>query len=285
MMPSSHNRTPPYNAASAWRGAWNPTAAYNVGDWVTYANAVYIAQVGNVDLAPTHGGASWTRVVNGSSSPGTLSPVMPSWLWVKADAGLLTSTGAACPQGGGVATWKDQSGNGHDLTVPLGGTAPTLLVSQETRLPGVFFGDAVTDELANLVNPATGHTSLVIANWNPVGTAQMWGDGAEWEGIYAGEYSLYQTGQALLSGVGQDASLHLHAFYTGGLANPNGFLQVDNNPAQTVNGMNAYTSFHISNHVTQPFTGYVYEIMVWNQQLTPAQIALAGTYLLNKWGF
>jgi hypothetical protein len=50
-------------------------------------------------------------------------------LWLKADAGCLNSSATACTNGQSVATWQDQSGNGHNATQGGCGAEPTYVAS------------------------------------------------------------------------------------------------------------------------------------------------------------
>lgn len=216
--------------------------------------------------------------------PGGLLLPTPSWSWYRADMGVFQAVGSPAAAGQKVAIWQDQSGWGHDLTVRIGATPPSLAVDTVTNEVGVYFGAAATDEISNGLNPGGPTTSLLVARFTGSGATQMWGDGTEFLGIYGIDYMAFQPGQTIDSGTGEDLALHLHTFYSGGTLNPNGYYQVDLKASHTSNNQNAFNNFMISNQATQPFSGYVYEVMVFQGQLSLTQIANLQTYLRTKWG-
>lgn len=272
------------NVASAWQAAWNLTAGYNPGDMVTYARAVYIAKAANSGLPPGTNPAAWILLTPGSCCSTRPPSPVPSWLWWQSDRNNLNPSGVVAVPSQSISIAIDYSLLSHNGTAPTGATPPGYQTDPVVGVPGWYFGYAVTDELSNAVNPASAQTSFVVARFLAGGTTQMWGDTSEFIGIYGSTYQAFQPGLTLNSGVAQDLALHLHTVYTGEPTNPDGFYQVDLNPAAAGNNFNAYTSFHISNHATQPFKGFVFEVMTYNSQLSTSDIASVQTYLRNKWG-
>jgi len=66
------------------------------------------------------------RQATAETQPGDIPGLL---MWLKADAGLEDSNGDPVAQGGAVATWRDQSGNGWDAVAPDPRSAPTLETS------------------------------------------------------------------------------------------------------------------------------------------------------------
>ncbi len=86
------------------------------------------------------------RAGGGAWSPLDLAPA----LWLKADAGLLQTSGgsAALSDGDPVGQWQDQSGNGKHFAVVTGGFRPTLQTAEQNSLPVVRF-DGIDDVLSS----------------------------------------------------------------------------------------------------------------------------------------
>jgi hypothetical protein len=117
-------------------------------------------------------------------------------LWVRAES--LVSLANNAP----VATWKDESGNSHDLVQATGSKRP-LYVGNVEGLPGVTF-DGVDDVLATAGNAfATDtHTILMVARPSQVGNFDWVGTG----GTNAGDVLLQ---------VGDDQTVHGHVWRAG----------------------------------------------------------------------
>ena len=66
--------------------------------------------------------------------------------WFKADRGIIKVDG-----GNGVATWQDQSGNGHDANAPsAAGTQPTFAVAGMNGKDALYFNGAQTEPYPRL---------------------------------------------------------------------------------------------------------------------------------------
>lgn len=67
-----------------------------------------------------------------------LSPTPGMALWMEANVGVLDGSGNPCTNGGAVATWQDQSGNGNDLTAS-GAQRPTFETGVLNSKPVIRF--------------------------------------------------------------------------------------------------------------------------------------------------
>lgn len=121
--------------------------------------------------------------------PLSLSPA----LWLKADAGLYTTSGGSTPataDGDPVGRWEDQSGNSRHLLQATAGLRPTLKLAIKNSRSVVRF-DGLDDWMRASFTLNQPHTRFIVFKFRstPAG-----GVGAVADGVAPFQYSVYVSG-------------------------------------------------------------------------------------------
>lgn len=129
----------------------------------------------------------------GSPLPATAAPASSPLLWLRADAGVASSSSK-------VYQWNDQSGNGKHATMTVASRQPTLVTGALNGLPVIRFGGAQSMYLTNPANPTTFTVFIVGRNSDPTENFSMiLGPG----GTYPNNQLRWENGsQALFVGTG-----------------------------------------------------------------------------------
>ena len=222
-------------------------------------------------------------------------------LWLRADTLALSNNDP-------VATWNDESGQGNHATQGTGGNQPVYLTNQQNSLPGVSFTAASTHYLvangvAALQNGSDkAFTAFVVArndlatggstilNWANSATTQQrmlvdFGsvfrsirrDDAGSQVIVSGTNPLGTVAGARLATTSFSGTAV--AFYLDAAANGSG--------AQNVGTMTidifAIGAHFRSGSAQVPWDGTLYEVVIYDTELTGTNRGLVETYLDTKW--
>ncbi len=103
-------------------------------------------------------------------------------LWLKADVGVLDSSGRAPGETGfdatEIATWQDQSGNSHNVTQTMSSKMPDYVTSVVNGQPALRFSGA--ENLINAsYNPALGFTIFSVVKSSDAASIRGWFGGGD----------------------------------------------------------------------------------------------------------
>lgn len=209
--------------------------------------------------------------------------------WYKADVGVLKTGGAPATDGDAIDTVNDQSGNGYNLTVQAG--VPVFTANVGNGLPGLSF-----DGVSLLKNASI----LAAGNWGgAVGTeivcclpinTNYWVALTGSDGTGNWRYGLGANGyfaefrSARLTNYPTSVPYGKHITFTI-VSGTNYYVRI--NGAQSANqatawGLNA-TMYLGGAALGSAMAGYIFEFMLFNAELSTAQIAQNETYLASKW--
>ncbi len=228
--------------------------------------------------------------VVGAWSPKSLTGLV---LWLRADS----ITGDA---GASVATWADQSGQGHDALQSVAIRQPTLAAGWKNGHPAVAFanGAYLLSTATSLVSPNSAYSvlavgqaqapaqgSLLTIRTTAPAAASIW---------YAVGGTTYVHNGSQVATVAQDLSTTLEApfwsvhRYTGGGATPRAFLD---GTEETVTGSQTDEStglagFYVgTNAAGQAWTGDIAELVVVANALSDGDRASWDTYVKSRYAF
>lgn len=222
-------------------------------------------------------------------------PVSPPYTvnllgWYKADVGVLKTGGAAAGDGDAINTVNDQSGNGYNLTVA--NSIPTYTTNAGNGLPAMVFDNASLLSNASI---------LGVGNWGgAVGTeivccmpingnyfVALTGSDNTGNWRYSGGANGYfaEFRNARLTGYPTSVPYSKHIIFTIVSGAVNYFVRV--NGAQGSNqapswGVNA-TMYLGGTSASTAMAGFIFEFMLFNAELSTAQIAQNEAYLASKW--
>lgn len=218
-------------------------------------------------------------------SPAQLQSLLT--LWVYGGAGIS-------PAGGPVATWADQSGNGHNLTQATGTKQPTFnATGAPNNLPCVT-ADGVTQFLSGTVPLTQPYEVFAVAKWvsGTAGTL-MDGNGGNnarcWQGSSGtldfstdastdtiGHISLTLTAWSRLN-------IQVNGTTSAGSWGATPFVQISGTGAGTVSATSLFL-YIFGNGSADPGNISIAEFIVCNQILSAANRALFTGYLQSKYG-
>lgn len=219
-------------------------------------------------------------------------------LWLRADSLALANNDP-------VATWNDESGQGNHATQATSGNRPVYLTNQQNSLPGVSFTAASTHYLvANGVaalqngNDLPFTAILVVKSTLTSGTVLNWANSATTQqrmlmdlgGVNrtirrdnAGSQVIVNATNLLGDTVARIATTSFSgttvSFFLDGAANGSG--------AQNVGTMTidifAIGAHFRSGSAQAPWGGIVFEVVIYDTELTGTNRGLVETYLDTKW--
>lgn len=231
----------------------------------------------------------------GPSSAG-FDPLSISGLkgWFIATTELLQTVAGspATADGDRVGEWGDQSGGNNDLFQATAGKRGTLKLNIQNGLPVVRF-DGIDDHLASSAVDPPGlsqpTTLFAVAKTTTTATAQKLFDGEtdrQVMGYTATAQFEFYAGTGGMRGTA-DTSFHVLCYrYNAG----SGFFRLDG--TQQGATFNAGDNMALDRFIvgiaadvtSQPFSGDVGEILVYDAALSAAQIQQVEGYLRSKWG-
>jgi len=218
--------------------------------------------------APAGGGGGWT--------PASASSL---FFWFKSDTGVLAAGGGAASNTDPVATWQDQSGNGHHLTQTVSANRPVFETGILNSLPGVHFlsqtpnasfmsnADAVTQNqpffIMVVLKTASNTTAINLPTIfdNPAGSGnrpRMFLNNGFTDGFCCLETSTGGT-QDLTTGVAA-ANSTAYYFY-GGFNGASSIVRFSSGTEQSGSQKaDALNTFQFSNDGATPYWGYLLEM-------------------------
>lgn len=240
-------------------------------------------------------------------------------LWLKADAGVYTDAGITpATNGQPVQQWNDQSGNGNDVTQTNNPNKPVFITQDASAAPALYFDGAngnmfLNNTTSNLVSSGSARTVFVAArrNCSAHGSGVLGGTlftfrrgglintltyGANSYGapvyIYSdnngvGNNNAAVNGSAIDSAFSPVVITYKVPAAGGQLqCNINGISQTVNQGSGSVTAETGSTGFTVGDREDQvdlDWTGWIYEVIVYNRTLTGTEIAQVEAYLRNKY--
>jgi len=234
-------------------------------------------------------------------------------LWYDAsesNAAYIQDSGGSAPVNGeGVAAWIDKQGAGRDANQSTGTRQPLWSASQQNSLGTLLF-DGVNDVMT--LNPIgswalslPGQTTYIVLKANALtGTPRVtqtntngfqffwdstWGvetAGGRAKSTFAGDTSNYYYMGQILDGtqVNGDITVQNNARLRMRINGAQQSLTFSTNVGTTTSP--SATGLFVgadSQPVTNPFSGYIGEILIWTRTLNTSEILAIETYLSDKW--
>jgi hypothetical protein len=190
----------------------------------------------------------------------------------------------------GVHTWRDLSGNGHDLTQATGSNKPALIPNQQNNLPVVQF-DGIDDFINNpfvldlIPQPFTVISALKSVNPTPPPAGEfMVSDGFSAHDNDANNYALLQ-GSAQIRFASPNPGLAEPEVLTGVFNGSSSYMRQDGDTGSFVTASSNMHQVVIGarNNGTFPWPGNFFEHVVYNRELTTQEIESVEAYLTAKW--
>ncbi len=241
-------------------------------------------------------------------------------LWLKADAEVYTDAGITlATDGQAVQQWNDQSGNGNHVTQSTTINKPTYKSPDATARPALYFDGVnkkvfLNNTVSNLVTAGAARTVFVVARrdcnahaggvlggtlftFRRGGLINTLTYGANSYGtpvyIYSdnngvGNNNASITGTAIDSAFSPTVVTYkIPAAGSQVQCNLNGVAQTVNQGAGSVTTETGTTGFTVGDREDQvdlDWSGWIYEVIVYNRSLTAAEIIQVENYLKNKYG-
>jgi len=228
-------------------------------------------------------------------------------LWLDASDGstLFTDsagTTAATADGDPIGCWKDKSGNAKNAIQANGQKKPVLKINAKNSKNTIRY-DGVDDSMANAVGltsgtysgvihvffaaskPTSGGTYFVERQSSPCKAFFFWeiGPFIESDGvIYANtmtnaSYSLFKTNGSVVS--------HITSGIAGSVVSVNkSSVTLNTNQYASVSGSAGYILAERESNHGQRWPGDYFELLVYTNTLTSAEMQNVENYLMNKWG-
>lgn len=213
-------------------------------------------------------------------------------LWVKADAGtyqddLFTTPAAA--DGDPVGGWKDQGTLGNHLTQATAGHRPLLKLNQVGSLP-MILADGVDDIIASQPLAAlTARTLFLVGKRSAYQVTQrIWGLESSEASVFDNNatWGYYKANGGVVNLGGDPTTLSMITFRQTAAAVATAqigtaattALALDGPPGQRID---LFASTHSG---TDPFSGWIAEMLHYSRALTPSEITLVQAYLTRRWG-
>lgn len=224
--------------------------------------------------------------------------------WYKSDAGVFEDAGTdPAEDGDTIRQWNDQSGNNLHIGQEVAANKPLYQTEIENSLPGVqfvstdFFTNAGlpvaaapftiymvarSSDAVNLQYPLV----LVTLDSSTVGFYFGWygagvGDPIIWQAIDTGGSSAITTtgysANVTAIGTAQEASTTSRSVWING-----GSVGSNTDSRSPTLGVPQFSVG--AERITDPFTGYIFEIVIVNTADNEAARAQMETYLSTKWG-
>lgn len=240
-------------------------------------------------------------------------------LWLKADAGAYTDAGVTLATNGQpVQQWNDQSGNGNHVTQTTAVNKPVFKSPDATGKQALYFDGTngkifLNNTTSNLVTGGTARTVFVVARrdcnahaggvlggtlftFRRAGIINTLTYGSNSYGtpvyIYSDNNGVGNN-NASITGTAIDSAFS-PTIVTYKIPAAGGQVQCNlNSVAQTVNqgsgsvttetGTTGFTVGDREDQVDLDWSGWIYEVIVYNRSLSAAEIAQVESYLKNKY--
>lgn len=235
-------------------------------------------------------------------------------LWYDAaesnSAYIQDSGGAAPTNGEGVEKWIDKQGAGRDANQTTGTRQPTWQASQQNGLGTILF-DGVNDVMT--LNPIgswalslTGQTTYIVVKANALtGTPRVTQTNTGGYQFFWDTYWGIETagGRAKSANAGNTTNyIYMGMILDGSQTDPDTTIQNNLRLKFRINGTQQTLTFSTnvgtatsgsatglfvgadSQPVSNPFSGYIGELLIWTRTLNTSEILAIETYLSDKWG-
>lgn len=224
-------------------------------------------------------------------SPTDLASLV-AW-WDFSDATTLFTDAGTTPvasDGDRIYRANDKSGNGFYQQQATSGNRPAYKVGIQNGKSAAYLDAARLDAMtsASVAGQYPGNAATVFIAFTPdndlaytvlnTNSSDTWwrfdGDGKAYMGVYRSTridaaYSAESSGD-LLYAIASDNSAY--KVWSGGTSK-----------LSTTGAFNADVTVSLSNDVTRPFSGWVYEVVICNAVLSTADMNTLGAYLGTKW--
>jgi len=235
-------------------------------------------------------------------------------LWYDASdsnsAYIQDSGGAAPTNGEGVEKWIDKQGAGRDANQTTGTRQPTWQASQQNGLGTLLFdgsNDVMTlNPIGSWALGLPGQTTYVVVKANALtGTPRVTQTNTGGYQFFWDTYWGIETaGGRAKSATAGDTSNYIYMGMVLDGTQTDGNITVQNNLRlkMRINGVVQTLTFSSnvgtatsaaatglfvgadSQPVTNPFSGYIGEMLIWTRNLSALEISQVETYLSGKWG-
>lgn len=249
---------------------------------------------------------------------GAASVVVPSDipnlnLWYDASVSnslyLQNGSGTAPTNGQAVQNWIDKQGNGRNANQATGNRQPTWQSNQQNGLGSLLF-DGVNDVLS--LNPIAwslslaGQTTFIVVKASTLsGTPRISQTNTNGFQFFWDTYWGIETGggRATSTNAGNTTNyVYMGMIFDGTQTDANTTVQNNKRVKFRINGTEQTLTFSANANTTtsaaanslfvggdsspssNPFTGYIGEMMIWTKTLNTTEISQVETYLKNKWG-
>lgn len=226
-------------------------------------------------------------MVGGVFDPSKLSGLV---MWVKTDAGLFQESTFATPavaDADPVGGWRDQSGQGNDLTQATAGSRPTLKVNIQNGRPVLRFLAATLQYMDTTAFTLSQPTTAIFAG-NITNT-----NGKLTDAITVINRRMFQCASAgatlrVHAGASVDLACNPGTFsYKAAIWNGTSSLNQQDDGTQTGDcGANNSTGIRIGaggGTISSYMTGDIGEIIFYNRALTTAELNQLRGYIRQRW--
>jgi hypothetical protein len=276
---------------------FQPTANGNItgadwGEMLVYNTALTSAQRQQVE-----GYLGWKWRLNGQLNNFKPTTVSGCKLWL--DANDINGNGTSTSNGATISTWYDKSGNGNNGTATGSPTYSTTGLN--TSYPSIYFNGS-SWFLGSVAISTTALTAFVVTSF-PLASA---GNNSRIVSLstpgqvdynstayclpfyqqYGGTYiSSYRSGASLGIAGGQNTPIIGTCIYDG----TTNYLYKNGGSVQSTSSSGTFgiTTYGVGNYASlaasEPFTGYVSEVIIFNTALTTTQRQQVESYLSKKW--
>jgi len=235
-----------------------------------------------------------TAPVTGYTGPGGVGDSISLDLWLRPDTGVINSLGQIASDGEQVLRWEDQSGNENHLEQLTANNQPQYTGNQINSIYGVLSFDGMGDMMS--VETGSGDAPL---HWFTVGsfsgnsrqTMLSIGDASNSKTASVGrdgngDYFSFTTTDHIGPALQTDQDYILHAYHTSDPPYHNleldGDTEVVGADPQPLETNGAFT-LGAAWDDTEPFDGYVAEIIQYRKKLNAAQQIIVNNYLATKY--
>lgn len=232
-----------------------------------------------------------SRVPNYVSGRRPISPPYTTNLlgWYKADVGVLKTGGAAANDGDAINAVNDQSGNGYNLGVAAG--TPVFTKNVSNGLPGMSFDGSSLLSNASILGVGNWGGSVgteivcclpLTNNYFVAKTGAPTDD--NWRYSVDGKGYFGELRTARISGYPTSVPYGVHITFVI-VSGTNYYVRVNGTQAanQTTSWGLGATLYLGGVSGSNTLIGYIFEFMLFNAELTTAQIVQNEAYLNSKW--
>lgn len=225
---------------------------------------------------------------HGALAEATLGFTTGLELWLKADAGTSSVVDNTA-----ISQWDDQSGNANNAVQGTGANQPLYQAGEQNGLPGIQF-DGTNDfmSIAGITGNDASRTVFVVAKATAVGNMRCWCLGGSGSASIRAvdavnwDYSLNQASGLVNLGGGPQTTDIVVIKYTS-TASADGYVNggsaTNFDPADAYQATAAATTIGAQTAAATPFTGFIYEFLIYNSALNDTDRATVRDYLNAKW--